>query len=34
MFDFEFTTPTILTVTALTSYLREVLDSDEVLRDI
>ena len=34
MFDFEDLQPTIMTVKALNSYLRELLETDEVLRDI
>jgi len=34
MFDFEDLQPTIMTVKALNSYLRELLETDDVLRDI
>ncbi|HPX65731.1 MAG TPA: exodeoxyribonuclease VII large subunit [Anaerolineaceae bacterium] len=34
MFDFEDLQPTIMTVKALNSYLRELLETDDILRDI
>jgi exodeoxyribonuclease VII large subunit len=34
MDSFDFFRPTILTVTALSSYLRELLETDEILRDV
>ncbi|NLA79353.1 MAG: exodeoxyribonuclease VII large subunit, partial [Chloroflexi bacterium] len=34
MFDFDDLQPTIMSVKALNNYLRELLETDEVLRDI
>ena len=34
MLDFSLPTPTILSITSLTNYLREALESDPVLQDL
>jgi exodeoxyribonuclease VII large subunit len=34
MDQFDFFRPTVLSVTALTNYLRELLETDDILRDV